>query len=71
MVLLYLDSKYGSRLFVFDFFNDPVGTSPEDADALEVIGLDGERLFTDCDRCPGVQVAGNCGSTSAKKQDLF
>ena len=70
-MVVYLDSKYGSRLFVFDFFHDPVGPSPEDTDALKVVGLDGERLFTDCDRRPGVQVAGNCGSTSAKKQDLF
>ena len=37
--------------------DDPVGASAEDADGLEVVGLDPERLLADRDRRSGVEVA--------------
>ncbi len=48
-VIIYLDSKNCSGLLVFDFFHDPVSASSEDAEALEVVSLDGERLLVDRD----------------------
>jgi len=55
-VIIYLDSKNCSGLLVFDFFHDPVSASSEDAEALEVVSLDGERLLVDRDWSTRVQV---------------
>jgi hypothetical protein len=69
-VSFYLYCQNGSRLFVLHLLYNTVGAAAEDADGLEVVGLNVKRLVFDRDGRAGVQVVrdGRLGGPEEKKQ---
>ena len=55
---------------MLDLLHDPVGAPAQDADGLQVVGVDAERLLVDRDRRARVQVPGDGrGGGSAKQEE--